>query len=336
MAHDIIEVKKLYANIGKLITSTLDLNDILQQIMSEVDSFFSPHHWSLLRLDPNSEDLFFIIVQGVELEKLREIRLKPGEGIAGYVAQNRQSLCVCNVQEDPRFSRKVDDLTGFQTGSVLAVPIIYLDTLYGVIEIVKPVEDKDCYTEDDKLVLESIADFAAIAFANSTAFSILVDLSEMDTLTGFFNQNKLEKTMAALEDQVHHQRSHDKKDQVLVVFLDLDDFKSVNDTYGHSAGDRVLREFARRLRSVVRNNDMIFRIGGDEFLFFITVEDTEKGNIVTERLNNAFQSLQPFPVSGNIEVNFSWGISQGSCAQVRELVHHADMDMYKFKNKNKE
>lgn len=335
MVQDIQEIKRLYASIGKLITSTLDLEEILEQIMVEVETFFSPLHWSLLRVDPNSDELFFLIVRGIDPRQLKDIRLSPGEGIAGYVASHRQSLCISDVARDPRFSNRIDKLTGFQTGSILAVPVIYLDTLYGVIEIVKPAAEKTPYSEDDRLVMETIADFAAIAFANSTAFSILVDLSEMDTLTGFYNQNKLEKTMVLLEDSQHHMRSREGQQKVVVVFLDLDHFKKINDTYGHSVGDRVLREFSRRLRSAVRNNDMIFRIGGDEFLFFIVVEDDAKVVLVQHRLEKEFQTMNPFVVTGGIEANFSWGMIHGPTNEVRKLVHQSDMLMYQKKHNRK-
>ncbi len=333
--HDLTDIKRLYANIGKLVTSSLDLEDILSGLMKEVNIFFAPHHWSLLRLDPQTEELFFIITQGMDLEQVKHIRMQSGEGIAGYVVKNRHSLCVRDVSQDPRFSKRIDQVTGFKTGSVLAVPIIYLDTVYGVIELVRAAHEKACYTEDDQLILETISDFAAISFANSTAFSLLIDLSEMDTLTGFYNQNRLEKYIAELENKAHHHRNSDQGLHVMVIFIDLDDFKAINDNFGHSKGDKVLREFSRRLRAAIRTNDKIFRIGGDEFLIILELESGHTVDAVSTRIRSQFEKINPFSAGNEVNVSFSVGIENGPCENLRQMIHDADMLMYQHKNRLK-
>jgi len=122
--YSLAQIKQLYANIGKLITSSLELDKVLEGIMEEVKVFFDAENWSLMRLDPNTDELFFVIVQGIDRKAVENIRLGPGEGIAGMVAKRGQSVFVPDTSADPRFSDRVDRATGFRTRSVMAVPLI--------------------------------------------------------------------------------------------------------------------------------------------------------------------------------------------------------------------
>ncbi|EMO60161.1 GAF domain protein, partial [Leptospira santarosai str. CBC1416] len=100
------ELVKLYSSIGKIITSSLEQQEVLDAVMEEVRLFFSPENWSLMRYDENSGELFFLIAEGLELECIKNIRLKSGEGIAGSVVQTKSSIFVENVRNDPRFPKK--------------------------------------------------------------------------------------------------------------------------------------------------------------------------------------------------------------------------------------
>lgn len=100
------ELIKLYSSLGKIITSSLEQQEVLSAVMEEVRLFFSPKNWSLMRYDENSEELFFLIAEGIQFNHIRSIRLKSGEGIAGSVVQTKSPIFVENVKNDPRFSKK--------------------------------------------------------------------------------------------------------------------------------------------------------------------------------------------------------------------------------------
>ena len=162
---------QLYINIGKLITSSLDFEKIIEGIMDELNLFFSPDNCSILRLDQNTDELFFVAVKGISLDNLKDIKLKVGEGVAGIVAQTGESMYIEDTAHNEFFSKKIDKISGFHTKSIIAVPIKFRDKIFGVIEIINQQNssnNKENFSKADSIILESIADFAAIAFANAS------------------------------------------------------------------------------------------------------------------------------------------------------------------------
>src|SRR3990167_11437164 len=101
----------VFHEVGKALTSTLDLNQVLQTIMEKISSFFRPDTWSLLLVDEETGELHFEIAIGRGAEALRDVRLRPGEGIAGWVAARGEALVVPNVAADERFSPRLHDMT---------------------------------------------------------------------------------------------------------------------------------------------------------------------------------------------------------------------------------
>ncbi len=315
---------RLYASIGKLVTSSLDFHQIVEGVMEEVQSFFNPTYWSLMRLDPNSDELFFVIARGIDLKLVESIRLKNGEGIAGHVAQTGEPLFVPDARSDERFSSKVDEVTGFETRSVMAVPLCFRDRVYGVIELINRY-DGSGYTEADFIVIQSIADFAAIAFANATLHEETKELAYRDPLTGVYNRHRLE----GLRREWSGRRSEDRG--CIVAVIDLDDFKSINDTAGHQAGDRALRYVAHHLQLAIRGTDRIFRIGGDEFVVLIQNAMPDRLPAIGARLDASLAKLQERCLQHDPSFTFSYGISTGRLDDVESVMHEADLDMYSRK-----
>ena len=131
----------VFHEVGKALTSTLDLSQVLQTIMEKISSFFRPDTWSLLMMDEATGELYFEIAIGEAAENLRNVRLKPGEGIAGWVAQHGETLIVSNVAQDERFAPRLDELTKVETRSVVCVPIRGRDRILGVIELINYVAE---------------------------------------------------------------------------------------------------------------------------------------------------------------------------------------------------
>ncbi|EQA82589.1 sensor domain-containing diguanylate cyclase [Leptospira alstonii] len=318
------ELIKLYSSIGKIITSSLEQQEVLDAVMEEVRLFFSPENWSLMRYDENSGELFFLIAEGIELNRIRNIRLKSGEGIAGSVAQSKSPIFAEDARNDSRFSRRVDEKTGFETKTIIAVPMIFRGQIYGVIELVNRF-DGSSFSPEDLVILQTIADFTAISLANSNQYEETKVLAFRDALTGVFNRNKLNH----LRNEWSGRRMDDHL--ALVALLDLNDFKMINDTYGHKTGDQVLCHFANVLRYVVRGTDKIFRIGGDEFLVLVQHENREKIVQTENRFQEAMSILLRKCKTNDPPFNFTWGTSVGSLQKLDELIHEADLSMYASK-----
>ena len=327
---ELLRVKMLFANIGKIISSALEVEQILEGIMEEVRLFFEPENWSLMRLDPNTNELFFVVAKGIDEDKIRDIRLKPGEGIAGTVAQSGVSIFVPDTSEDSRFTDKVDRITGFKTKSIIAVPLVYRDTVYGVIELVNR-SSGDIFSEDDFLILKTIADFSAIAYSNAALYEQALHRGATDPLTGLYNRYKLEEILDEWTSRETYRRSDDLNTLVALVMIDVDNFKAINDTHGHRAGDRVLKHLARTLRSTLRSEDHLFRIGGDEFLAIIPVPNQSNIKAVELRLIQNLEGMDNKSRMLGFPVVFSYGISIGPPSKIKALIRDADTSMYEQK-----
>ena len=325
------KIKKLFASIGSLITSSLELEEIVDGIMEEVRTFFEPGNWSLLRLDPNTNELFFMIARGIDSDLVKDVRLKPGEGIAGTVAETGEPIYVPDTSKDSRFTDKIDRITGFTTRSVMAVPLIFRDTTYGVIELVSRSEN-DLFSEDDYLILKTIADFSAIAFSNAVLYEQALLMGSTDPLTGLYNRHKLENLVDDWN-SLQHFRRVDDPNMIAIIMVDVDNFKQINDMHGHRQGDRVLKHLARIIRASLRNDDFLFRIGGDEFLAIIRVPPDAKTELVERRLIRNLNKLNRESDNLGFPVLFSYGISIGPPSKIKVLIEESDANMYEQKRK---
>jgi GAF domain-containing protein len=232
------------AEAAKSVTGTLDVHVVLTRAMETLTRFLKPRHWSLMLVDETRGELYFEIAVGDAADKIKGMRLRVGEGIAGWVVQNQQPLLVPKVADDPRFSRRFDQASDFQTASVLCAPLVCHGRVLGVIEIVKDVADPEPFSEEHLQVLAPLADFVAIAIENARAFKQVEELTITDEWTSLYNARFLRR---CLTDEVARAQRYGR--ELSVVFLDLDGFKQVNDRHGHGFGSALLRHTASARRS---------------------------------------------------------------------------------------
>src|ERR1700692_1457242 len=123
-------------DVAKALTSSLNLDSILQAIMEKVAAYFRPDTWSLLMTDDEHHELYFAIAIGDASESLKSIRLRIGEGIAGWVAKYGEPLVVPDVSKDERFASRIDEMTKWKTKSILCVPLASKNRILGVIQLI--------------------------------------------------------------------------------------------------------------------------------------------------------------------------------------------------------
>ena len=175
-----------FNEIVKALTSSLDLKEILNTIIDKISELLQPSNWSLLLIDEETNDLKFEIVVGEGSEKIKDVRLKMGEGIAGWVAQEKKPLLVPDVAKDPRFSKKADRASKFTTKSIICVPLATRGKCLGAIELINKVEEGS-FGEEDLLVLTTLADYTAIAIENAMFLRKVQELTIRDDLTRLYN-----------------------------------------------------------------------------------------------------------------------------------------------------
>jgi diguanylate cyclase (GGDEF)-like protein len=249
--------------IGKALTSTFNMDQILIIILKRLSELIKAKNWTLFLLDPKTEELYFGVVVGLDKGSLADVRIGLGEGIAGTVAHTGEPILVPEVRQDPRFSNKVDDLTGFVTHSIICLPLKMQGAVIGVIEIVNP-EDMSLFQDNFMPLLSILADYVAIAIHNARTYRKIESLSITDDVTGYYNTRHMHQHL----DQLLHQGQ-----EVSLVFLDVDNFKEVVDSHGHLLGSRILGDAAQIIASKLEENDRLVRYGGDEFVIILPGQD---------------------------------------------------------------
>lgn len=323
-----VELLSIFNDIGKTLTSTLDLDEVLKVILERVSTLVQPRNWSLLLVDEPSRELVFRVAVGEGADQLREMRLKIGEGIAGWVAAKGEAVVIEDVAKDPRFSRKADEVTHFTTRSIVAVPLKSRGRVLGVLELVNPMEE-GTFGKESLDILTTLADYASIAIENARSLQTVKDLTIKDDLTSLFNSRYLQEV---LDEELS--RSQRYSLEFALVFFDLDHFKRVNDTHGHLIGSLVLKETADLVAKHLRGADKGFRYGGDEFVLLLP--ETPKGSAfeVCKRLR-ALINAWKFAAAENREIRLtaSFGIAAYPTDAITkiDLIRRADLAMYRVK-----
>jgi len=322
----------IFNDVAKALTSSLNLDSILQTIMDKMAEFFRPDTWSLLMVDEQKDELYFAIAVGDAAETLKTVRLKVGEGIAGWVARNGESLIVPDVYNDPRFSKRIDEMTKWKTRSIICVPLQSKHRVLGVIQLINCAMES--FGEQEMFFLHALCDYAAIAIDNARAVEKIQELTITDDCTGLYNARHLYKT---LEAEVY--RSARFGYEFSVIFMDLDHFKLVNDTYGHLVGSKLLQEIGFKVKSQLRLIDYAFRYGGDEFVILLPQTEKNSALVVAKRLQEMMRRSQFLTEDGlNLSVRCSMGLATypEDAKSSHEIIRQADEMMYMVKNSSRD
>lgn len=315
--------------LGKALTSSLELDQVLRTIMEKIDEFLRPDTWSLLLVDEMRQELYFEIAIGKGSEALKDIRIKMGQGLAGWVAQNGKTVVVPDVSRDHRFFSKVDEKTKMETRSIVAVPVKFRDHCLGVIELINCV-GPDGFGARDMALLEALADYAAIAIENARHVKRIHELTITDDCTSLYNSRHLN---FMLDTEIY--RSQRYGYQFSLIFIDLDHFKSVNDTHGHLMGSKLLAEIGQMIKSHCRLIDFAFRYGGDEFVLLLPQTSKENAYIVARRLHRMIRDTHWLKDAGlDVRITASVGVASYPTDSNNKagLLHLADEAMYLVKN----
>jgi diguanylate cyclase (GGDEF)-like protein len=324
-----VERLALFHEVGKALFSTLDLQKILQTIMEKISDLLQPDTWSLLMMDEKTQDLYFEIAIGAGADRLRDVRLKLGEGVAGWVAQHGEPVLVEDARNDTRFTPRLDELTHTATRSIVCVPIKARGHVLGVIELVNAL-GKPSFGVEDIPILKSLADYAAIALENARYVQRIHELTITDDCTALYNARHLN---FVLDTEIY--RSNRYGYEFSVIFIDLDHFKQVNDAHGHLVGSKLLWMIGDLIKGNLRLIDYAFRYGGDEFVVLLPQTSKESSLVVVRRIRELLTSRVFFTDEKlNIKVTASFGVAAfpGDGRTRKELLRKADEAMYLVKN----
>jgi diguanylate cyclase (GGDEF)-like protein len=318
--------------IGRTIISSLELQTVLNIIMEKTRELVQAESWSLLLGEEGEGGLQLSVAAGEGADRSRTgATVRPGEGIAGWVAREGKPVVVEDVANDPRWCG-LEQAYGTGARSVLCVPLETRGRVLGVIEVVNK-KGGEGFSQRDLSLVTRLAGFAAIAIENARLYQQTKQLTFTDELTRLYNTRFFTQYLDAEVKRCRRYRGH-----VSLIFLDLDHFKLVNDRHGHLMGSQLLREVADELRRGVRDVDIVARYGGDVFIVFLPETKLEAAAFVAERLRQAMNEhvfLADHGHAAHLTASFGVASFPETCSSEEELIRLADQAMYRVKNRTR-
>jgi len=318
-----MEHLRLFHDVARSLTASLELEEILGAIMEKMASFYGPERWSMLLVDESAQDLYYAIAVGENTESLRGLRVPMGEGVAGWVAATGNPLVVPNVTLDPHWSAFTKAHPELKIQSIACVPVRSADKTLGVIQLLN--SKLDLLSEYSISFLRILCDYAAIAIQNARSMNLIQELTITDDCTGLFNARHL----YALLDGVVAERG-----VFSLLFLDLDRFKQVNDTHGHLVGSRLLAEVGGLLKRSAGPATSSFRYGGDEFVVLLPAMSKESACRVTLKVREDLRAARFLEGAGlSLQLSGSFGLATypEDGVTVAAMLRAADTMMYDAK-----
>jgi diguanylate cyclase (GGDEF)-like protein len=315
---------RVFHDVARALTAALELEEILGTIMEKMAQFFGPERWSLLMVDPVDGDLYYAIAVGENAESLKGLRVKMGEGVAGWVADTGNPLVVPDVSLDPHWSAFAKRFPDLNIQSIACVPIRSANKTLGVIQLLN--SKLDLLSEYSISFLRILCDYAAIAIQNARSMTLIQELTITDDCTGLFNARHL---YTMLDEQVALPQDFS------LLFVDLDHFKSVNDTHGHLVGSRLLAEVGGLMKRSLGPNCSAFRYGGDEFVAVMPGASKNQAVEATMKLREDLRSARFLEGAGlSLRISGSFGMATfpEDGETVPTILRAADTMMYEAKN----
>ena len=262
---------------------------------------------------------------------VEHMRIEPGEGIFGFAFETGKLLRAPGGRGTPRPMRR---RPRYRTESFIALPILAGDEVLAVVCVADRVDDRP-FTRPDLSAMRALAAPAALALARERASAraeAYAHAAAVDPVSGLFNRRYFH---VRLEEELQRSRRHEIP--LALLMMDIDDFKAVNDAYGHLVGDVVIKETAEIVRRAVRVFDVCTRFGGEEFAVIMPASSDESATAVAERVCARVAAFRP-PERGleALRVSVSIGLALSEPGMTaRDLVTRADEALYDAKRAGK-
>ena len=315
---------KKHNEVARLLMSTLDLKELMERMLNIAVNVTESHMGIVYLSEEDGTKLVPRVIYGTKTE-LRQLNM--GEGYPGRAAMENKKFII----DLPR--RAVDEVLelGFvktPPSEIAYIPLSYQERILGVLVL----GSIHRYTEEEINLFDYLANQISIALDNAIMHQRIQELSITDALTGLYNRRYLN---ARLEEEWARSLRHNQP--LSIILSDVDNFKSINDTYGHDKGDEVLKGVAQIIKNNVRKEDLAARYGGEEFVVVLVDTGVEEARLFAERIREIVKS-HTYDWMGR-GATISVGVAtypKVKTGTYEELIQAADQAMYKAKVSGKD
>lgn len=305
----------------------LNWERLLQTIIEKATQLLKAEQGSLMLLDQEKDELLVEAKKSIDDIIKENMSLHKGEGIAGKVFENGESLLVEDLEKDPRINQK--NKPRYKTKSFVSIPIKIEERIAGVLNITDKITG-EVFNENDLKLIQAFATNASIAIERNLLYQKTEELkilSITDPLTGLLNRrylnNKLSEEIA---------RFNRYKYSFSFLMIDIDGFKEYNDTFGHIIGDKVLKTLAITIVNSLRSTDIAARFGGDEFVLILPQTHKTEAINIANRIKENIEKVY-IPHKGELsfkDLTLSIGLISypDDASSLAELLEKADQALY--------
>ena len=299
---------------GQLIHSSLDSQEVFSMIMENTNRVAGSEASTLFLLDDETGELVFSTPTGPMAEQLANVRIKKGQGIAGWVVESGEPALVPDVSKDPRFYTGIDDSTGFQTKSILCVPLLLNDKPIGVIEAINK-KDGTSFTEKDAIILSAFAEQTALAIENARLHGALEkQLKEtvrlQDCLTEAEKNQALEKLSVGI--------AHDFKN----ILNAITGFAEI--VHMDSPDEKTREDISEILKAAGSAIDLV-----DQILAFTRQSPYKKATVKSRKCFKQAVKLFRIFLPQNIQIHENLTYDEGPLFANSTQLHHAITHIFK-------
>jgi diguanylate cyclase (GGDEF)-like protein len=316
---DRVERERRLLDAVETVNRSLGTHSVPNTVVAEAARLMGTSKAALLAL--KGDTLVAEEVHNLSAEFRRLFVLPVERSISGRAIRDGAPAAVDNVEGEPLVDAAIVAAGGYR--AFLTAPLQSYKGTYGALTVFfdKPRR----FSEDDKTILATFASQAAVALENQRLMREKDVLARTDGLTDVFNRNYLELTLDQVMRTIHRNGG-----LVSLVFIDVDDLKTVNDQRGHQVGDRVLRDLARLLAESCRETDTVARYGGDEFVVLMPGTDALGARQVLAKIDKAIEERNA-AAPDETPLGASMGLQTSGWCDPEELLLAADRSMYAMK-----
>jgi len=321
------------SHISASLTKTLDLNELTNQVVDHIFSLFKAEGCTIYLMEEGLQSLRVISARESQsddeiLDQILNSHPRVGFGMVGYVAATGEPVISGNAEHDPRAVHIPG--TPYDDESVMGIPLQAEGEIFGVLWIYKLA--LDAFDQEDLQLAQIFANQVSVALSNARLYEHVRLLSETDSLTGLLNSRNL---LDLTERAVNHAQT--TKGCVSLFFIDCDNFKQINDGFGHPVGDQYLRFFATILLEGVREGDVVIRYAGDEFVILLPNTNSEAAVLIGERLMEMVRvKTMEDKVALHTTVSMGLATYPKHAVSAEDLIKHADDALYTSKRNGKD